>query len=98
LIPNLRRSFSRIMQSRIPLLWWTLLPELKGWIRGRIWICADMSRKKYQETLECQGINLANTTYLYARFTTTVLCGQMVQESISPCGLTQAQSYVLFKN
>jgi hypothetical protein len=43
--------------------------------------------------MDCEGINLSNTSDLYARFTQTVLCGQMVQESIQPCGLTQAESY-----
>ena len=43
--------------------------------------------------MECQGINLMNTSYLYARFTQTVLCAQMVQESIAPCGLNQQDAY-----
>jgi hypothetical protein len=51
-------------------------------------------RKKYEQVMGCTGIDLANTTFLYARFTTTVLCGQMIQESITPCGLSQANSYV----
>jgi len=50
-------------------------------------------RKKYQETMDCQGINLMNTSDLYARFTQTVLCAQMVQESIQPCGLSQQDAY-----
>jgi hypothetical protein len=45
--------------------------------------------------MECQGINLMNTSYLYARFTQTVLCAQMVQESIGPCGLSQQDAYYL---
>jgi hypothetical protein len=45
--------------------------------------------------MECQGINLMNTSYLYARFTQTVLCAQMVQESIGPCGLNQQDAYYL---
>ena len=51
------------------------------------------TRKKYQETMQCQGIDLMNTSYLYARFTQTVLCAQMVQESIQPCGLSQQDAY-----
>lgn len=51
-------------------------------------------RKKYQETMDCQGINLMNTSYLYAQFTQTVLCAQMVQESIGPCGLSQQDAYL----
>ena len=43
--------------------------------------------------MDCTGVNLANTSYLYARFTTTVLCAQMVQESIEPCQLSQADAY-----
>jgi len=53
-----------------------------------------LHRKKYQEVMQCQGINLSNTTYLYARFTETVLCAQMVQESIQACSLSPQDSYV----
>jgi hypothetical protein len=53
-----------------------------------------MGRKKYQDTMQCSGLNLANTSFLYSRFTTTVLCGQMIQESITPCGLSQANAYI----
>jgi len=43
--------------------------------------------------MDCEGVNLANTSYLYARFTQTVLCGQMIQESIQDCNLSEAESY-----
>jgi hypothetical protein len=52
------------------------------------------SRKKYEDLFQCQGLNLANTTFYYARFTQTVLCAQMVQQSIQPCGLSTADSYL----
>ena len=52
------------------------------------------NRKKYVDLLQCQGLNLANTSFYYARFTQTVLCAQIVQESIAPCGLSSADAYV----
>lgn len=47
---------------------------------------------KYETLLGCENINLTNVTNLYARFTTTVLCNAIVQNSISDCKLTSAES------
>ncbi|KAF3934355.1 hypothetical protein ABW19_dt0201073 [Dactylella cylindrospora] len=43
-------------------------------------------QSKYQDVLGCSGLNLSNTSNLYARFTTSVLCNAMVQEAQSSCG------------
>ena len=51
-----------------------------------------MPREKYVNLFQCEGINLSNTSFYYAQFTQTVLCAQMVQESIQPCGLTTAEA------
>ncbi|KAK8090558.1 hypothetical protein PG994_000063 [Apiospora phragmitis] len=42
---------------------------------------------KYQTLLGCGNINLLNTTNLYARFTTSVICNAIVQNSIQDCSL-----------
>lgn len=50
------------------------------------------ARCRYQTLLGCGGINLTNTTDLYARFTTTVICNAIIQNSRTPCGLSSAAS------
>ncbi|KAB5572569.1 hypothetical protein GE09DRAFT_955957 [Coniochaeta sp. 2T2.1] len=45
-------------------------------------------QEKYQTLLGCGGISLTNTTDLYARFTTTVICNAIIQNSISACSLS----------
>lgn len=47
---------------------------------------------RYQTLLGCGNINLTNTTDLYARFTTSVICNAIIQNSITPCGLSAAAS------
>jgi hypothetical protein len=47
---------------------------------------------RYQTLLGCDNINLTNTTNLYARFTTTVICNAIIQNSRDACGLSTAQS------
>jgi len=49
-------------------------------------------QQKYQTLLGCGNINLTNTTDLYARFTTSVICNAIIQNSITPCGLSAAAS------
>ncbi|TEA20802.1 hypothetical protein C8034_v005855 [Colletotrichum sidae] len=49
-------------------------------------------RDKYQTLLGCSNVNLTNSTELYARFTTTVICNAIVQNSIDACNLTSANS------
>ncbi|KAJ9148991.1 SH3 domain-containing protein [Pleurostoma richardsiae] len=49
-------------------------------------------QEKYQTLLGCSNIQLTNTSDLYARFTTTVICNSIVQNSIEPCSLSSAAS------
>ncbi|KAK2766781.1 hypothetical protein FQN54_006095 [Arachnomyces sp. PD_36] len=44
-------------------------------------------QKKYQDILGCDGIQLSNTSSLYARYTKSVLCHGIVSNSKGPCGL-----------
>lgn len=43
---------------------------------------------RYQDSLECDSISLKNTSYLYARYTTSVICAGIVQDSKSPCSVS----------
>jgi hypothetical protein len=47
---------------------------------------------RYENVFGCSGIDLADTDELYARFTTTVLCNAIVQNSIADCGLSEEDS------
>ncbi|KAF5013674.1 hypothetical protein FDECE_331 [Fusarium decemcellulare] len=49
-------------------------------------------QEKYQSLFGCSNVNLQDSSDLYARFTTTVLCNAIVQNSITPCGLSEDQS------
>ncbi|KAL2133313.1 hypothetical protein VTI74DRAFT_2543 [Chaetomium olivicolor] len=49
-------------------------------------------QEKYSTLLGCSGIDYTNTSDLYARFTTTVICNAIVQNSIQACSLSQADS------
>ncbi|KAJ4300183.1 hypothetical protein N0V88_002852 [Collariella sp. IMI 366227] len=49
-------------------------------------------QEKYSTLLGCSGIDYTNTSNLYARFTTTVICNAIIQNSIQACGLSQADS------
>jgi hypothetical protein len=42
--------------------------------------------------LGCSSVNLTNTTALYARYTTTVLCNAIVQSSRQSCGLSSSNA------
>ncbi|KAK3954489.1 SH3 domain-protein [Pseudoneurospora amorphoporcata] len=47
---------------------------------------------KFQNLFGCGGIKLTNTTELYARFATTVLCNGVIQNSVVKCNLSAANS------
>ncbi|UZP45517.1 hypothetical protein NXS19_013329 [Fusarium pseudograminearum] len=49
-------------------------------------------QRQYQSLFGCKDLDLTNTSALYARFTTSVLCNAIVQNSIEPCGLSATQS------
>ncbi|EME78431.1 uncharacterized protein MYCFIDRAFT_97502, partial [Pseudocercospora fijiensis CIRAD86] len=52
------------------------------------YIAADFTQLRYQQLIGCSNVNLDNTTAFYARYTTSVLCNAIVQNSIDPCALT----------
>ncbi|KAF2164877.1 hypothetical protein M409DRAFT_24782 [Zasmidium cellare ATCC 36951] len=54
----------------------------------RDYIARNYTQRQYQELLGCSNVNLNNTTDFYARYTTSVLCNTVVQNSVSYCGLT----------
>lgn len=43
---------------------------------------------RYQQLLGCGNVNLTNTTNYYARYTTSVICNAIVQNSVKPCSLS----------
>ena len=45
---------------------------------------------RYQQLLGCEDFNSDNTSALYARYTTSVLCNAIIQNSAEPCGLEGA--------
>ncbi|KAL2260758.1 hypothetical protein VTK26DRAFT_5150 [Humicola hyalothermophila] len=49
-------------------------------------------KEKYATLLGCQGVDLTNTSDMYARFTTTVICNAIIQNSIEACGLSPEAS------
>ncbi|KAH8912503.1 hypothetical protein BR93DRAFT_963670 [Coniochaeta sp. PMI_546] len=58
----------------------------------RSYLQTSYVQEKYQTLLGCGGISLTNTTDLYARFTTTVICNAIIQNSITACSLSSADS------
>ncbi|KAL1861593.1 hypothetical protein VTK73DRAFT_7007 [Phialemonium thermophilum] len=58
----------------------------------RAYVQTSYVQEKYQTLLGCGGISLTNTTDLYARFSTTVICNAIIQNSIERCGLSAAES------
>ncbi|KAF2089016.1 hypothetical protein K490DRAFT_38638 [Saccharata proteae CBS 121410] len=54
----------------------------------RSYISGDFVSERYTNLLGCTNINLSNTTEVYARYTTSVLCNAIVQNSIDACSLT----------
>ncbi|KAI4106805.1 MAG: hypothetical protein L6R37_002007 [Teloschistes peruensis] len=56
------------------------------------YISTNYVQQKYQQLLGCDNVNLTNTTNLYARYTTSVICNSIVQQSIQPCSLSTADA------
>lgn len=56
------------------------------------YVSTSYVQEKYQNLLGCGNINLTNTTNLYARFTTTVICNAIIQNSRTPCNLSPSAS------
>jgi hypothetical protein len=49
---------------------------------------ADGNITRYRSLFGCGNVSLPDTSEFYARFTKTVLCSRMIQDSRSDCGLT----------
>ncbi|KAI2637107.1 hypothetical protein GGS26DRAFT_471177 [Hypomontagnella submonticulosa] len=49
-------------------------------------------QKQYQTLLGCGNVDLINTTDLYARFTTSVICNAIIQNSIQNCTMSAEAS------
>lgn len=47
---------------------------------------------RYQQLLGCDKVNLKNTSNLYARYTTSVICNSIVQNSVIPCKLSSDEA------
>lgn len=47
---------------------------------------------RYQQLIGCNDLDLKNTTDLYARYTTSVICNSIVQNSVQSCKLNTNQS------
>ncbi|PMD16447.1 SH3 domain-containing protein [Hyaloscypha hepaticicola] len=56
------------------------------------YVSTSYVQEKYETLLGCGNINLTNTTNLYARFTTTVICNAIIQNSRTACGLSAEDS------
>ncbi|KAF1348086.1 hypothetical protein BDV97DRAFT_378166 [Delphinella strobiligena] len=52
------------------------------------YISTAFPQERYENLIGCSSYNSSNTTNYYARYTTSVLCNAIVQNSINPCGLT----------
>ncbi|KAL1303599.1 hypothetical protein AAFC00_006963 [Neodothiora populina] len=52
------------------------------------YIANDYSQVRYRNLIGCSAYDGSNTTNYYARYTTSVLCNAIVQNSIDPCRLT----------
>ncbi|KAK5121416.1 hypothetical protein LTR85_005248 [Meristemomyces frigidus] len=52
------------------------------------YIANGFTQTRYGTLIGCDNVNLDNTTAFYARYTTSVICNAIVQNSITPCSLT----------
>ncbi|KAK3116207.1 hypothetical protein LTR53_003644 [Teratosphaeriaceae sp. CCFEE 6253] len=52
------------------------------------YIANGFASLRYQTLIGCSNVNLDNTTAFYARYTTSVLCNAIVQNSINACSLS----------
>ncbi|KAF2217320.1 hypothetical protein CERZMDRAFT_109069 [Cercospora zeae-maydis SCOH1-5] len=52
------------------------------------YIEGDFTQLRYQTLIGCNNVQRGNTSDFYARYTTSVLCNAIVQNSIGPCGLS----------
>ncbi|GAB7361679.1 hypothetical protein MBLNU230_g1728t2 [Neophaeotheca triangularis] len=53
----------------------------------RDYIAGDFVETRYEQLIGCDSVDLSDTDDFYARYTTSVLCNAIIQNSIDPCGL-----------
>lgn len=56
------------------------------------YVQSSFVQQRYVQLLGCSNIDLDNTTDVYARYTTSVLCNAIVQNSIDDCSLSDDES------
>ncbi|KAK5165235.1 uncharacterized protein LTR77_009333 [Saxophila tyrrhenica] len=54
----------------------------------RSYVDNEFAQLRYRQLIGCSDFQSDNTTGFYARYTTSVLCNAIVQNSINPCGLS----------
>ncbi|KAJ9298442.1 hypothetical protein DTO271G3_3409 [Paecilomyces variotii] len=59
------------------------------------YVKAGYVKEKYQQLLGCSNVDLSNTTDYYARYTTSMICNGIIQNSKQPCNLDTAESQPL---
>ncbi|PIA88615.1 hypothetical protein CB0940_06890 [Cercospora beticola] len=52
------------------------------------YIDGDFTQLRYQQLIGCTNVDRGNTSDFYARYTTSVLCNAIIQNSIDACGLS----------
>ncbi|KAK3678005.1 hypothetical protein LTR78_002100 [Recurvomyces mirabilis] len=52
------------------------------------YIADGYTDERYRTLIGCSNVNLDNTTAFYARYTASVLCNAIIQNSVTPCGLS----------
>ncbi|KAH7328132.1 hypothetical protein B0I35DRAFT_486178 [Stachybotrys elegans] len=52
-------------------------------------------QERYQSRFQCDNVNFDSPSYYFARFTTSVLCNAIVQNSVPRCGLSSQDSHPL---
>ncbi|KZF19349.1 hypothetical protein L228DRAFT_271165 [Xylona heveae TC161] len=56
------------------------------------YITTNYAQQKYQQLLGCSTVDLKNTSMLYARYTASTLCNAIIQNSKTPCSLSDSDS------
>ncbi|KAL1955508.1 hypothetical protein VTO42DRAFT_8462 [Malbranchea cinnamomea] len=53
------------------------------------YVRTEFVKQRYQQIIGCSDVDLSNTSYLYSRYATTVVCNGIVQESKGPCNVPE---------
>ncbi|OAR05764.1 hypothetical protein LLEC1_06983 [Akanthomyces lecanii] len=56
------------------------------------YIQTDYVQSRFEGRFGCGGVDLRNSSNMYARWTTTVVCSSLVQMSVAPCSLSSSVS------